>query len=772
MTSHQVFYEDDVSDDQESDINTSPHAISGHVRISNLNSALIMPDSDMPMSEGNEEVPQVDMINSLISATLPSGKLTRPTKDLAADRPPRPMHSALRPDLYDFNHNASPQRVPSLPITRRENPQDTPQGPPVKRSKTTHRVGLITRGNYQHPTPKPPLLPAKKQNSRQPPSREVATSAPPVSTSSLRLTRSARGVVHHQLDLSQPRKQRRNCPAVQLDSASEELLPESQSQNEEAIHSSPGPEVLIEGASTVQPPGQRPGSGIHPASLQAVVQERETSLEPPTPSIPPPSEHRQASPVHSLGREVSPLPQAVSVPPGVVQETQKDQSPDSALFVTPESAPRGAQSTAGSQEMERRVDEICKQYASDDQDEDEDEEEDRNNEANDSEDIHIPEQLDEALEFAHDLDEAANSDHVPEELGGINILKSYSRLKRIVGRWRSANDNTKTDDLITLLNDVLKEATSILEKSDWNGERALKHIYTRVLPSLVRMLYVSMVYYLSEAGTIKRLSSEPLKGCRNVTKAVIEISEKVQSSNTRKKVPRPRAAIAMLARIKNVHEILERHLRMLKQVKHAAEYAEKQRVKRERQQVAALEAEAENARRRQIQRERQQAAELEREVEYTQRQQSRRERQRAAELQEQNELKIRNWREHWRVLHDQRFGAELEGQFCLPLDKQQHLKFIPLESASVEYPYWHPHDHIYYLGEGLQEFAGPDVYRKIFRRYCCRGGPLQDFNVSEIVDKAVSLRASLIKVAVEDGEDQEQWGLDIPDPRKPPAALR
>ena len=68
--------------------------------------------------------------------------------------------------------------------------------------------------------------------------------------------------------------------------------------------------------------------------------------------------------------------------------------------------------------------------------------------------------------------------------------------------------------------------------------------------------------------------------------------------------------------------------------------------------------------------------------------------------------------------------------------------------------------------------SGPDVYRKIFRRYCCRGGPLQDFNVSEIVDKAVSLRASLIKVAVEDGEDQEQWVLDIPDPRKPPAALR
>jgi len=355
--------------------------------------------------------------------------------------------------------------------------------------------------------------------------------------------------------------------------------------------------------------------------------------------------------------------------------------------------------------MERRVNEIYKQYASDYEDEDE-EEEDRTNEVNDSEDIHIPEQLDEALEFAHDLDEAANSDHVPEELGGINILKSYSRLKRIVGRWRSANDNTRTDDLITLSNDVLKEAKSILEKSDWNGERALKHIYTRALPSLVRMLYVSMVYYLSEAGTIKRLSYEPLKGCRNVTKAVIEISEKVQSSNTRKKVPRPRAAIAMLARIKNVHEILERHLRMLKQVKHAAEYAEKQRVKRERQQVAALEAEAENARRRQIQRKRQQAAKLEREVEYTQRQQSRRERQRAAELQEQNELKIRNWREHWRVLHDQRFGAELEGQFCLPLDKQQHLKFIPLESASVEYPYWHPHDHIYYLGEGLQEFAG------------------------------------------------------------------
>jgi hypothetical protein len=56
---------------------------------------------------------------------------------------------------------------------------------------------------------------------------------------------------------------------------------------------------------------------------------------------------------------------------------------------------------------------------------------------------------------------------------------------------------------------------------------------------------------------------------------------------------------------------------------------------------------------------------------------------------------------------------------------------------------------------------GPDVYRKIFTKYCQRGGPLRAFNVSEIVDEAVSLKDQLHA----SGEQDVQWVQQIYDPR-------
>lgn len=64
------------------------------------------------------------------------------------------------------------------------------------------------------------------------------------------------------------------------------------------------------------------------------------------------------------------------------------------------------------------------------------------------------------------------------------------------------------------------------------------------------------------------------------------------------------------------------------------------------------------------------------------------------------------------------------------------------------------------------------MYREIFRKYCRHGGPLQEFNVAEIVDKAVSLKGVIIKLAEDDGEVLDQWVQDIFDPRVPPEGLR
>jgi hypothetical protein len=64
------------------------------------------------------------------------------------------------------------------------------------------------------------------------------------------------------------------------------------------------------------------------------------------------------------------------------------------------------------------------------------------------------------------------------------------------------------------------------------------------------------------------------------------------------------------------------------------------------------------------------------------------------------------------------------------------------------------------------------VYRDIFRKYCRHDGPLRDFNVAEIVDKAVSLKQQLVKVAEEDDEEVDSWVESIFDPRVRPEGLR
>jgi hypothetical protein len=64
------------------------------------------------------------------------------------------------------------------------------------------------------------------------------------------------------------------------------------------------------------------------------------------------------------------------------------------------------------------------------------------------------------------------------------------------------------------------------------------------------------------------------------------------------------------------------------------------------------------------------------------------------------------------------------------------------------------------------------VYRDIFRKYCRHDGPLRGFNVAEIVDKAVSLKLQLAKVAEEDDEEVDPWSESIFDPRVRPVGLR
>ncbi|KAG9958422.1 hypothetical protein KCU61_g8376, partial [Aureobasidium melanogenum] len=153
-----------------------------------------------------------------------------------------------------------------------------------------------------------------------------------------------------------------------------------------------------------------------------------------------------------------------------------------------------------------------------------------------------------------------------------------------------------------------------------------------------------------------------------------------------------------------------------------------------------------------------------------QRQQTQRLRQEAVDQENEDELKLKEWRHRWTVLHDQRLGAAMEGRTFLSGERSRHLRQIPLDNPYVATCGWDNTDS-FYLIEGLQKFKGPNVYREIFRKYCRHGGPLRQFNVAEIVDKAVSLKRTLTKLAADDGEELDQWVKDIFDPRVPPEEL-
>ncbi|OAK96561.1 hypothetical protein IQ06DRAFT_229768 [Phaeosphaeriaceae sp. SRC1lsM3a] len=66
------------------------------------------------------------------------------------------------------------------------------------------------------------------------------------------------------------------------------------------------------------------------------------------------------------------------------------------------------------------------------------------------------------------------------------------------------------------------------------------------------------------------------------------------------------------------------------------------------------------------------------------------------------------------------------------------------------------------LIDGLQEFAGPNAYHDIFRKYCGRDELLRDFSVLDIVTKAEWIRSRYTKVYQEKGWELPGWMQQIP----------
>lgn len=67
------------------------------------------------------------------------------------------------------------------------------------------------------------------------------------------------------------------------------------------------------------------------------------------------------------------------------------------------------------------------------------------------------------------------------------------------------------------------------------------------------------------------------------------------------------------------------------------------------------------------------------------------------------------------------------------------------------------------LVEGLQEFAGPYVFPRIFEEYCGVGRPLRKFGVPEITAKAIDMKVRWLRSYQENGwEEVPKWIRNIP----------
>lgn len=139
-------------------------------------------------------------------------------------------------------------------------------------------------------------------------------------------------------------------------------------------------------------------------------------------------------------------------------------------------------------------------------------------------------------------------------------------------------------------------------------------------------------------------------------------------------------------------------------------------------------------------------------------------------------------RNKWLHLHDERRHADVN---ILPRWKLAHLRVPelepdrdgngePFERVEVFAPRFGPSVasmekarqvewtavELDALRTGLEEFAGPRLFVKLFRRYCTRGRPLNRFNVTEIVTLAADMRQWVEDQQRRSGGVQD-WVLDV-----------
>jgi hypothetical protein len=546
------------------------------------------------------------------TSSVPQREPLRKPKRVASPRhQQRQIRTASRPYMLDTDA-LSDRVVESHSTMDRAQQNHVPQEPPRKRQKLIPKVRYQLRG----------AAPRVHMSSQ-----EVANSSARTSTSGGRTTRSMNKPVLPGFDCMQP--SRRRCKQVV--------------------------QVLVDNAASFQPLSDQPQSSSPVASNLDLTAKSPVSLV----DVARDQDRDQSGSADPADLVAPPSGEADDMLSPVVEEDQKSPLEDSALFesYSPPKRDARAQAEAVSRDAQRLQEQCDNDDSRDASEDDTSQTEDLGDEIDSSEDVHIPEQLTSALKNAHNVHEEA--ENLRQKFDGICILKSYESLRKTIVRWRTAQDYSHTDELIKHSNRITKEAKAILTKSAWDQRKGLEYIYKRLLPTLVRTLYTSLAYHLTEVKTMKRMSYEQLNESRSVVRAIIYLASQAKDAGT--KYTRPQDVLSIVARMREMTDILDRLLRVHKLKKSQAESVQRQKILRLRQEAIARE--------------------------------------------ERHDLEPKEWRQRWRVLHDQRLGAELEGRTFLSRNNH-HLRQISLDNPYVTPPYWDADTHVYCLVEGLQEFAG------------------------------------------------------------------
>ncbi|CAD0115238.1 unnamed protein product [Aureobasidium uvarum] len=236
------------------------------------------------------------------------------------------------------------------------------------------------------------------------------------------------------------------------------------------------------------------------------------------------------------------------VQPKSVEEGQRASSEDSALFVSPTPPTRNTRSQAEVLARDvQRVQELNEKYGPRDEPEDYTAEiDDFETEVNGFKNISMPEELKEALKMAHFIHEDAKE--IRQGFDDIHILRSYGRLKRTIVQWKEAQNYSETGHLVQSSNEITEEARAIFQKPVWDQRKGLNYIHKRVLPTLVRMLYVTLAYHLAKVQTLNKLPYGPRKESESIVDAIIHICHEARSAGTR--YIRTQDTVSMIARIK------------------------------------------------------------------------------------------------------------------------------------------------------------------------------------------------------------------------------